>query len=132
MDATLAVMEMTMRKLMSVLSLAAALVVPQSINAEGFDLVSLPSIESITATTDVRPFLAPGVPRELKIAVLRRVWVTDPRIRDFRGLQENGWDFSDPRGIPGFDPFEPSEIASSFAARVLAEIGGENATDRSR
>ena len=25
----------------------------------------------------------------------------DPAIREFKGLQENYWDFSDPDGIPG-------------------------------
>src|SRR5258708_4644006 len=32
-----------------------------------FDLASLPSLDSITAVTDVRAFLAPGVPRSLPV-----------------------------------------------------------------
>jgi len=47
-----------------------------------FDLSTLPPIESITATTDIRAFLGPGVPPELKRAALRRAWVADPAIRD--------------------------------------------------
>jgi hypothetical protein len=36
----------------------------------------LPSIESIVAESDVRAFLAPGVPPELTRAALRRAWST--------------------------------------------------------
>jgi hypothetical protein len=74
-----------------------------------FDLESLPSLDSITATTDIRAFLAPGVPEELKHAALRRVWRTDPAIRDFIGLSENSWDFNDPTGAHGFGPLEVTE-----------------------
>lgn len=74
-----------------------------------FDLKSLPSIDSITATTDIRAFLAPGVPEELKNAALRRAWRADPAIRDFVGLSENSWDFNDPAGAHGFGPFEVTE-----------------------
>jgi hypothetical protein len=83
------------------MSLVSALVISQSVNAQGVDLAKLPSIDSIAATTDIRPFLALGVPLRLAHAALRRAWVVDPRIRDFRGLQENDWDFNDPSGIPG-------------------------------
>src|SRR5580704_15354693 len=44
------------------------------------DLSKLPPIESITAVTDIRAFLAPGVPLELSRAALRRAWVVDPNI----------------------------------------------------
>src|SRR5262245_64704553 len=47
------------------------------------DLDSLPPIESITAETDIRAFLAPGIPAQLARAALRRVWTADPVIRDF-------------------------------------------------
>jgi len=39
-----------------------------------FDLESLPSLESITAETDIRDFLRPGVPTDLKREALRRAW----------------------------------------------------------
>src|SRR5215204_2417343 len=39
-----------------------------------FDLASLPSLDSITAATNIRAFLGPGVPRELARAALRRAW----------------------------------------------------------
>ncbi len=121
-----------MHKLVGALSLAPVLVLLQIINTEGLNPASLPSIESITATTDLRPFLAPGVPRELKLAALRRAWTTDPRIRDFRGLQENEWDFRDPSGMPGFGPLEPNASTKGFAAPAFAETDREIATSRAR
>src|SRR5438309_2436497 len=47
-----------------------------------FDPTDLPSIESITARTDISLFLQSGVPAELTLAALRRAWVIDPVIRD--------------------------------------------------
>ena len=61
----------------------------------------LPPIDSITAVSDVRAFLAAGVPEDVTRAALRRAWLTDPTIRDFVGLAENQWDFAKPDGVPG-------------------------------
>lgn len=69
-----------------------------------FDPASLPPIESINAASDVRAFLAPGVPIELTRAALRRAWTTDPSICDFIGIAENQWDFTQSDGVPGFGP----------------------------
>jgi len=69
-----------------------------------FDPASLPSLESITASTDIRSFLGSSVPVELTKAALRRAWVTDPAIRDFIGIAESQWDFNDPTAMPGFGP----------------------------
>jgi hypothetical protein len=85
-----------------------------------FDLASLPSIESIDAKTDVTAFLRPGVPPELSRAALRRAWSTDPAIRDFVGLVENGWDFNDPNAMPGFGTITPGEVA-----RLATQLFGE-------
>jgi hypothetical protein len=67
-----------------------------------FDVASLPPIEEIGVGTDIRAFLAAGVPAEIKRAALRRVWVADPSIRDFVGLAENDWDFTKPDSMRGF------------------------------
>jgi hypothetical protein len=64
------------------------------------DLANLPPIESIGSGSDIRPFLAPGVPAALARAALRRAWSTDPAIRDFIGLSENSSDFNEPDGVP--------------------------------
>jgi hypothetical protein len=86
-----------------------------------FDLSKLPPIESITAETDIRAFLAPGVPPELTQAALRRVWVMDPKIRDFIEIAENQWDFTVTGGAPGFDLSAPT----GDIARMVADIFGK-------
>jgi hypothetical protein len=90
-----------------------------------FDLASLPPVESITAASDVRAFLAPGVPGEIARAALRRAWVTDPAIRDFVGLAENQWDFTKPDGVPGFGVLdltpELRRMVADLFCRTLAE-----------
>jgi hypothetical protein len=91
-----------------------------------FDLSTLPPIESITATTDIRAFLAPGVPPELTRAALRRAWVADPTIRDFVGIAENQWDFNDPNAIPGFGSLGPLDDVRRLVAQV---IGGPRTED---
>jgi hypothetical protein len=88
-----------------------------------FDPASLPSIESITALSDVTAFLQAGVPAELTRAALRHVWTADPSIRDFVGLAENAWDFTDPNAMPGFGPLEATEEVRRMIARVVGEIG---------
>jgi hypothetical protein len=100
------------------------------------DLSQLPPLESITAETDIRAFLAPGVPVELARAALRRAWSADASIRDFIGLVENDWDVLAPAAAAGVQPltitdemrrmvealFSPGETAPSEAA---AEGRGE-------
>jgi hypothetical protein len=86
-----------------------------------FSLADLPAIESIDAKTDIRAFLQAGVPAELKRAALRRAWSTDPEIRDFIGLVENGWDFNDPNSIPGFGTFAVGEDITRLLKQVIGE-----------
>jgi Protein of unknown function (DUF3306) len=85
------------------------------------DLSKLPSIESITAATDIRPFLAPGVPAELSRAALRRAWAADPAIRDFVGLGENQWDFTAPGGVPGFGSLGNADEVRRMLAEIIRE-----------
>ena len=88
-----------------------------------FDPASLPSLESITELTDIKGFLREGVPAGLTRAALRRVWTADPSIRDFVGLAENAWDFTDPNAIPGFGPLEATDDVRRLVARIVGEIG---------
>ena len=83
------------------------------------DLSQLPSLDSITSTTDIRAFLARGVPAALSREALRRAWAADPTIRDFVGPAENAWDFTAPNGVPGFGPMLPPNpvVAASDAVR---------------
>ena len=88
-----------------------------------FGVASLPPIESINALTDVTAFLRAGVPAELTRAALRRVWTADPAIRDFVGLAENAWDFTDPTAMPGFGPLESTEDVRRMVAQIIDQIG---------
>jgi hypothetical protein len=88
-----------------------------------FDLASLPPIDSINALTDVTVFLRAGVPADLTRAALRRVWTADPAIRDFVGLAENAWDFTDPAAMPGFGPLELTDDVRRMIASVIDSIG---------
>jgi hypothetical protein len=81
----------------------------------------LPPIESITAESDIRAFLAPGVPEELSRAALRRAWVIDPTIRDFVGIAENQWDFTRPDDVPGFGSLE---VTAELRRMVDRLVGG--------
>jgi hypothetical protein len=84
-----------------------------------FDPASLPSIESITASSDISGFLRSGVPAELARAALRRVWASDPAIRDFVGIAENQWDFNDPNAIQGFGALPGGENSPNLLAQAL-------------
>src|SRR5437763_10080592 len=85
-----------------------------------FDAASLPPIDTITANTDIRGFLAPGVPPELTRAALRRVWRADPQIRDFVGLADYDWDFNTPGAIAGFGP---SELTDDVRRQLVDMVG---------
>src|SRR5262245_11245746 len=95
-----------------------------------FDVSQLPPIESITADSDIRAFLAPGVPPELTRAALRRAWAADPKIRDFVGLAENAWDFNAAESIAGFGPLEMTEELRREVARMVGRALVEEDTDR--
>jgi len=96
-----------------------------------FDLKDLPPIESITASTDIRPFLRPGVPAELTRAALRRAWTADPAIRDFVGLADYDWDYHTPGSMAGFGPLEMTDELRAAVARILGDMPGEAAPEPS-
>jgi Protein of unknown function (DUF3306) len=92
----------------------------QSENRLPFDPASLPTIESIGAESNISAFLEAGVPGDLARAALRRVWSSDPAIRNFVGLSENSWDFNAPGAMPGFGPIDGEEVG-----RLLTRLLGE-------
>jgi hypothetical protein len=96
-----------------------------------FDSSLLPALDSISAATDVRPFLAPDVPAELTRAALRRAWTTDPAIRDFVGLADYDWDFNTPGAIPGFHPLEMTEELRRRMTDMVGRSLSETASDHS-
>jgi hypothetical protein len=106
---------------------ASVSVEPDMAASPGFDSTHLPPIESINAASDVRGFLAPGVPAELSRAALRRAWVSDPAIRDFVGLAENQWDFTKPGSVPGFGPLHLTPQMRRIIRELVTGVANEAA-----
>jgi hypothetical protein len=92
------------------------------------ELPTLPPLDSIGAGSDIAAFLRPGVPVELTRAALRRAWTSDPAIRDFVGLVENGWDFNDPAAMAGFGPISAQEVAR-LVSKLIGEVAKPAATE---
>lgn len=105
---------------------AAAEAIPPRAELSPLDPQCLPPIDTIGRATDIRPFLAAGVPEEMTRAALRRAWSADPAIRDFVGLSENFWDAASGGNIPGFGSLTLSE-ARDLLARLT---GSSEAPDR--
>jgi hypothetical protein len=100
----------------------AALQVVEEPPTPAFDPASLPAIELIDATTDIRPFLEACVPEELTRAALRSTWSADPAIRDFIGIAESQWDFNDPASIPGFGVYAAVDYLGSLAVHGVGSL----------
>jgi hypothetical protein len=83
------------------------------------DLPDLVPLEAIGPETNIRAFLAAGVPSDLTRAALRRAWLSDPTIRDFVGLADYDWDFNTPGSIPGFGMLEAAEQIERELARLV-------------
>jgi hypothetical protein len=94
---------------------------PEKLPLPSFDPATLPPLDSITATSDIRKFLAPDVPEELTREALRRAWLADPAIRNFVGLAENQWDFGKPDGVPGFGSLELTPQLRDTVARLVGD-----------
>jgi hypothetical protein len=83
------------------------------------DLPNLVPLEAIGAETDIRVFLAAGVPSELTRAALRRAWLSDRKIRDFVGLADYAWDFNTPESMAGFGMIEAADQVERELARLV-------------
>jgi hypothetical protein len=86
------------------------------------DPAMLPPIDSIVAGSDIRAFLQKGVPADLTRAALRRAWTSDPAIRDFIGLAENQWNFTDPTAIPGFGALNATDNVGQLVAQAMGKL----------
>lgn len=67
-----------------------AVAAPQRIAVE-----DLPDIETMSIDSDFSAFLQDGVPEELRIGALRRLWRLDPVFANLDGLVEYGGDYTD-------------------------------------
>jgi hypothetical protein len=99
-------------------------------DTQPFDVAQLPPLDSIGADTDIAAFLHRDVPPELARAALRRAWTSDPAIKDFIGLVENGWDFNDPSAMSGFGPISTEDVArlAGKLIEALPEASPEDET----
>ncbi|HET7804018.1 MAG TPA: DUF3306 domain-containing protein [Pseudolabrys sp.] len=100
--------------------------------APEFDIEDLPSIETISADTDITDFMRTRVPEALKHAALRRAWSSDPRIRDFVELNENYWDAAGPDGIPGFGDLDPNLDVQRLVSELFGETPRQDTSSQSQ
>ncbi|WP_082984895.1 DUF3306 domain-containing protein, partial [Methylobacterium platani] len=94
------------------------------------ELAQLPSLDALTAATDLAPFLRAGVPRVLRNAALRRMWSIDPAIRDFVSeAREYAYDWNTPGGVPGTGGAISAEDVRAMVEKVFGGVEEKNASD---
>jgi hypothetical protein len=79
----------------------------------------LPSLDDVVAGGDVSAFFGRHVPEALRTAALRKLWVTDPIIRDFIEMADYQWDFNNPDSIPGWSSKLGDVDVKAMADRIL-------------
>lgn len=90
---------------------------PELLSQEELD--ALPRIEDLTEGSDIRTFLRAGVPRQLRNAAMRRMWMLTPGIRDYSDpAVDYAWDWNTPGGVPG-DGIGPT---AESAAKMLKQL----------
>lgn len=82
-----------------------------------FDPASLPPVESLGADSDYTVFLAPEVPQALRLQALRKAWVSDPVIANFRGFAEYDWDCN----APGYGALLPTDRILDMVDNILGK-----------
>lgn len=78
----------------------------------------LPDVADLSADSDYRGFLDRAVPRDIRIAALRKAWVTDPAIADYRPLADYDWDFN----APGYAALRPTDVPSRFVKALFRHL----------
>jgi hypothetical protein len=92
---------------------------PEGVNSDYID--ALPSLDSIGAGSDIKPFLVRGVPESLKNAALRRLWSATPGVRDYLDpAVDYAWDWNAPGGVPGGG----GVLSPSRVAKMLENLAG--------
>ncbi|HYH20791.1 MAG TPA: DUF3306 domain-containing protein [Azospirillum sp.] len=77
----------------------------------------LPPIDSLGTDSDYTRFLAAAVPEEVKRLALRKAWVSDPKIAEFRGFGEYDWDFN----APGYGQLLPTDDVRRLVEAVFRD-----------
>ncbi len=95
-----------------------------------FDPATLPPIESLTAESDFSVFLAKGVPEALRRQALRKLWLTEPSVLEYKPLVEYNWDFT----APGYGDLLPTDDIKKLVQHILpdepAAEAGEDGTEQ--
>jgi hypothetical protein len=86
----------------------------------------LPSLEDLTADSDLVAFLREGVPAALRSAAMRKMWSLDPVIRDYVGPSEYAWDFNQPGSMAGFGALGPNTSVAGFLSTVSRVLPAED------
>jgi hypothetical protein len=79
------------------------------------DLTALPSIEELGVDSDYTAFLHKGVPDAMRKAALRKLWVTEPSVVNYRPLVEYAWHDNE----PGFGPLLPTDNVEELLNRIF-------------
>ncbi len=88
---------------------------------------NLPSLDDITAETDLAPFMQRGVPAKLRNAAMRRMWLANPLIRDHVDpALDYAWDWNAPGGVPGGG----GVLHADGVARMVDDLLGAPGRDR--
>ena len=99
------------------------IVAPEDVDA--VHIAALPPVETIGAGSDIKPFLARGVPANLKNAALRRLWSATPGVRDHSDpAVDYAWDWNAPGGVPGGGGM----LSESGVAKMVKDLNGEART----
>jgi Protein of unknown function (DUF3306) len=73
-----------------------------NLSVEAGESLPLPSLDDILPGSDVSAFFQKHVPDALRSAALRKVWMTDPDIKDFIEMADYQLDYANPDSIPGW------------------------------
>lgn len=79
------------------------------------ELPALPSIDDLTEDSDYTVFLRKGVPDTMRKAALRKLWVTEPSVVNYRPLVEYAWHNNE----PGFGPLLPTDNVEDMLNRIF-------------
>lgn len=89
--------------------------------------LDLPDIETLGKESDYTPFMQPGVPEDLKIRALRKLWRSDPVLANLDGLNDYDEDFQALHKV-GQEFMRTAYKAAEKAADKIAAADGEGAT----
>lgn len=94
---------------------------PEEVSAAEEPVEIPPPAETIPLG-DITLWLGKKLPDGWREVALRRVWSADIDIRDFKGLADYAWDYTDPAGAPsGWGPLRVTDDIASLLSRAIGE-----------